>query len=647
MNAPISSPEKKSRHWFLLLLGAVAMAYGWGFRGVVGHEAGAMAAGSLMGLAVALGSPRLDWHRRAAVAALFGAAGWAWGGSLSYMEQTFYVTSRSFPDVLYGYSVLFLEGALWAGIGGALLGLAFTEKRLTLRALTGPFTAVGLAYLLIFLYFLAYPERREAYEIYTVIHFHDGEWLAALVALLVSAIYGAINFRRQEHRNAAALVAGCAIAWWLGYGLLTKWGGLRLAPPFRSESWGGVLGILAAILVYLARRKNYAALLLARYGLLGGGLAFPLAVFIRHPLIVQWGPFRNLPGLPQWKIAEMSFGFFMGLAIALGARRLLQNNLRAPDEDIDPRFLDTYSVFVVLVALSWMNLRRIPMYWLKRFALQSAHPFLHIPAPAWYLAWGILLTLPVLYALYRYVQGHRPALLPQSAYGKGTLLLVVLLVTTFTGVFVRQPCPPDHPEMLTHTLFLFCICILFLMLISRNKETFYLPENQVPPDSPDWLPGKGTWTLAVLTPVFLVALTVTSMAMQDKALSVSRKRFGPEAYWRQVTSLVGDWKTVGRAESLESREEPRPASVSVAIRFLPNRHLEATIDGHAVSCPACRWFNKNQFLWLRWAPQKAGETAQPVEIPLRFRDRRLYIPWPPAHPGPGYLVLEKSGSPRD
>ena len=39
-------------------LAAVLMAYGWGYRGTVGHEAGAMVPGALLGLALCLGSGR-------------------------------------------------------------------------------------------------------------------------------------------------------------------------------------------------------------------------------------------------------------------------------------------------------------------------------------------------------------------------------------------------------------------------------------------------------------------------------------------------------------------------------------------------------------------------------------------------------------
>ena len=142
-------------------LAGVVMAYGWGYRGTVGHEGGAMVPGALLGLVLCLGSGRSDWHCRAAVVGLFAAVGWAWGGSISYMEQTFYVMSDSFPDVLYGYAMLFVIGALWAGCGGAILGLGLTESRSELERLARPFVAVCTAFFLVYLYFLVMPEASE------------------------------------------------------------------------------------------------------------------------------------------------------------------------------------------------------------------------------------------------------------------------------------------------------------------------------------------------------------------------------------------------------------------------------------------------------------------------------------------------------
>ena len=105
---------------------------------------------------------RPDWRRREAVAGLFGAIGWSWGGSLSYMEQTLYALSDSFPDVLYGYTMLFFLGALWAGIGAGVLGLAFTESRSALESLIRPFTAVCAAFLASYLCLFFMPSLAEA-----------------------------------------------------------------------------------------------------------------------------------------------------------------------------------------------------------------------------------------------------------------------------------------------------------------------------------------------------------------------------------------------------------------------------------------------------------------------------------------------------
>ena len=72
---------------------------------------------------------------------LFGAVGWAWGGGLSNMEQTFYVVSDSFPDVLWAFGGVFLVGCLWSGIGSAILSLALTRPRSEFNGYIGPLAA--------------------------------------------------------------------------------------------------------------------------------------------------------------------------------------------------------------------------------------------------------------------------------------------------------------------------------------------------------------------------------------------------------------------------------------------------------------------------------------------------------------------------
>ena len=370
----------------MVLLAALAMAYGWGYRGTVGHEAGAMVPGALLGLAIAMGSARADWQQRGAVIGLFAAVGWAWGGSLSYMEHTFYVASDSLPDVAYGYTMLFFLGALWAGCGGAILGLALTEPRSELDKLARVFFALCSVFFVFYWIFELNPNLDELNETITVRYFHDGDWLPATVTLIVSGIYW---IARPKDRSAAALFFFGALGWWIGYGILTQLFGLRLAPWHRSESWSGVLGLLIGLIIYLARRKNLAALMLCRYGIVGGGLAFALAVFMRHPSMAKWGPFAQWPELGGWRFSEVMFGLLMGGAMVFGASRL--RNLDPPAEDTPRAPLDVFSVFVMLIALTWINTRRHIVRLVRAGGDDPA--FLGLSMPTWFVILGAILSI--------------------------------------------------------------------------------------------------------------------------------------------------------------------------------------------------------------------------------------------------------------
>src|SRR4029079_10966348 len=100
-------------------LTALSLSVGWGIRGNFGHEYGAMIPGALAAMAVVLLSGRPDWWARAAHFGLFGALGWSFGGSISYMQVIAYTHSGHSLSVLYGFACLFLIGFLWAIFGGA------------------------------------------------------------------------------------------------------------------------------------------------------------------------------------------------------------------------------------------------------------------------------------------------------------------------------------------------------------------------------------------------------------------------------------------------------------------------------------------------------------------------------------------------
>ncbi|MCC6488871.1 MAG: hypothetical protein IT364_15335 [Candidatus Hydrogenedentes bacterium] len=102
-----------------VLLAALSLSIGWGIRGNFGHEYGAMIPGALTAIAVCLVSGREDWRGRVPYFGMFGALGWGFGGSISYMQVIAYTHSGHEASQLYGFFGLFWIGFLWAGMGGA------------------------------------------------------------------------------------------------------------------------------------------------------------------------------------------------------------------------------------------------------------------------------------------------------------------------------------------------------------------------------------------------------------------------------------------------------------------------------------------------------------------------------------------------
>jgi hypothetical protein len=613
------------------------MAYGWGYRGTVGHEAGAMVPGALLGMALCLASGRLDWYRRTAVAGLFAAAGWAWGGSLSYMEHTFYVTSDSFPDVLYGYTMLFFLAALWAGCGGAILGLALTEPRSELERLARVFAVVCAVFFAVYLIFFFMPGLAEKNETVTVRYFHDGDWLAATLTLIVSGLYWLL---RPKDRPAAALFFFAALAWWTGYGILTQGFGLRLAPWHRSESWGGVLGVLVVLIIYLRRRNNRAALLLCRYGIVGGGLAFAVAVFLRHPAMAKWGPFEAWPELAGWRFAEDSFGLLMGLAIALGAWRLIRGGLTPPEEDAPRPPLDVFGVFVMLVALIWINFRRHIARLLRASADADAPAFLGLNMMSWIILVGAMVTGAFLYMLYRYLRGDREPV-PHSAFGKGAAITLLLLWITVAGQLLDGL--PTAAHLFGHLLLWVPAAVATVLLVSfsRSAQHATVPSTaDVGRSDAKWRAGKGYIAACCAVPIVLLAITRANLSMQDEPLgSHARKRFGPDAYYRLTGRLIGTWQASHFSNDLEETE-PRQGELPVTgLSFDANRNVVAALpSGHEVQVH--RWSLMNQYTWLDWY-DSVPDHPDRARTPLQFRGQHLLIAWPPGNGSDGFLVFER------
>ncbi|MEC7201060.1 MAG: hypothetical protein VXW84_10500, partial [Verrucomicrobiota bacterium] len=125
-------------HPLSCLIVALSLSMGWGIRGNFGHEAGAMVAGVLSSIAVAVLSGRQDWRERVLTFAFLGALGWGFGGSIAYMYPISFTESGHASSTYFGFFALFLEGGLWCGMGVAGLAMAAVMPSRRLNAFFKP-----------------------------------------------------------------------------------------------------------------------------------------------------------------------------------------------------------------------------------------------------------------------------------------------------------------------------------------------------------------------------------------------------------------------------------------------------------------------------------------------------------------------------
>src|SRR6478735_6480762 len=105
-----------------------------------------MIPGTLAAMAAALLSGREDWLSRVPAFGFFGALGWSFGGSISYMQVIAYTHSGHSGSVLYGFACLFVIGFLWAAMGGAGTALPAFLDRQRLTGFFAPLLAVFAAW---------------------------------------------------------------------------------------------------------------------------------------------------------------------------------------------------------------------------------------------------------------------------------------------------------------------------------------------------------------------------------------------------------------------------------------------------------------------------------------------------------------------
>ena len=408
----------------LMLASALSLSIGWGIRGNFGHETGAMIPGALAAMAAVSLSGREDWLQRIGFFAFFGALGWSFGGSISYMQVIGYTHSGDAASVLYGFACLFVIGFLWAAMGGAGTALPACLKREELTGFFPPLTAIFIAWcaqdFLVSRFIQVDPQFRQRDPLY----WFDTDWLGVLAAMI--AVLALAAFRRRFD-GATSLILHMAAGWWAGFLVLVVLLGWRMTPP-RGDNWAGCAGMVAGMWVYFQRNGLKALTFSSVVSGFVGGFGFATAdalklVGIRTGWETNWH-----------SVLEQTYGFINGLGIGvvvwLLARRLPQTS----EEPRVRRWTEPYAIAFVLAGITYLNLRKNVDTWTGAGAVPGA--LYGIPAEIWFDA-GYLAVAVLIVGLLVAHQRRPVAFVPSSAQGRGQLLFLVFLWWMVAGNFAR------------------------------------------------------------------------------------------------------------------------------------------------------------------------------------------------------------------
>jgi hypothetical protein len=441
-----NSQSSPSRGYWLIT--ALSLSIGWGIRGNFGHEFGAMIAGALGAMAVVLFSGRDDWYRRVHYFALFGAIGWSFGGSQSYMQVLAYTHSGDSVSVLYGFACLFVIGFLWAAFGGAGTALAACLDRGRLTGLFAPMTAV----------FVAWIAEEVCLEPWLVsrgynLNWFDTDWLGALVAI-VAALTWAASRRRIDGGN--SLILHMAFGWWAGFLILVVGLGFRMTPP-RGDNWSGCLGMFAGLMLYCRRARLPDVALAALITGTLGGIGFASAVMLKLVEVTS--------GLTtNWhSLYEQTAGLFNGLALAAAMAIVARRLPRLSDDPPVRRWTEVYAVAFVLLGITYLNLRKNPGTWIKEGGM--ARVLYGLPPATWFDLAYAALTIAILVPLIRHLRRPVP-LIPTSWVGKGQWLYLVFLWWMVVGNFERALVGFAEQRLVTEGVIHLnaCLCTLLVLL---------------------------------------------------------------------------------------------------------------------------------------------------------------------------------------
>jgi hypothetical protein len=181
----------------VLFLVGISLSIGWGIRGNFGHEYGASFAGCLAALTAAILSGREDWRQRIPYFAFFGALGWGFGATISYMQVISYSESGHAVSQWYGYLCLFLIGFLWAGMGSMGSGFVATAPKEKIEQIFKPLLFVFASWLILVTFEdtiahwlqsgISFDETASRHK--NPLYWFDADYLPASFAAIGAAVY--------------------------------------------------------------------------------------------------------------------------------------------------------------------------------------------------------------------------------------------------------------------------------------------------------------------------------------------------------------------------------------------------------------------------------------------------------------------------
>ena len=249
--------KKKHSLLFFVSFPAVAMLLGWGLRGFIGGGPyGAMIPGAMVTIAICM---LLDIpFMFAAIAVVFGTAGTAMGGEMTYGQTLSFL--RNPGTIWWGLAGTSLKGGVWGLMGGLFIGLGLVYRRIKIKTILTGFLVFLIAFLL---GLKLINDPKILYFSNRVDHPRNESWAGLLFGTVALLLYLKVNIAAEAFRLISRFAWYGLLGGTLGFGLGSLWLaiGAQYGAQFLIVDWWKMMEfsfgfLLGGFLGYAAWRSN-------------------------------------------------------------------------------------------------------------------------------------------------------------------------------------------------------------------------------------------------------------------------------------------------------------------------------------------------------------------------------------------------------